>query len=371
MRRIGVLEFEEPKIEATRKILHVDMDAFYASIEQRDNPALRGQPVVIARNPKESSGKGVVATASYEARKFGIHSAMSASEAYRLCPHAHFIRGRHDYYRQVGEEVRQIFAQYTSLIEPLSIDEAFLDVTENYQQLPYAMDVAQQIQRKIDHDLHLTCSVGVSYNKFLAKLGSDYHKPQGMTVITPKRALAFLGQLPIEKFYGVGKRSAEKMHQLKIYTGEDLRKLSQEECLTYFGKAGLSLYERVRGVDNRQVKTNRQRKSNGRERTFYPFLYYDKEVEEMLRWLSQQVSDSLMTKGLKGQTLTLKIRYENFETLTRQKSLDDSVNSYEDIYYHAQDLWEQWGQAERGVRLLGITVSDLVSVEYENIRLPL
>ncbi len=371
MRRIGVLEFREPKIDPSRKILHVDMDAFYASIEQRDHPHLRGKPVIIAQHPKENSGKGVVATASYEARKFGVHSAMSASEAYRLCPQAYFVKGNKDYYRKVGEEVRDVFREYTDIIEPLSIDEAFLDVTNNHYQLLYAMDVAERIQKDIYHKLGLTCSIGVSYNKFIAKLASDFHKPHGMTIITPKRALAFLEELPIEKFYGIGKRTSEKMHELNIYKGKDLKQLSQEDCINYFGKAGIVLYERVRGVDDRPVKARTSRKSNGTETTLYPFLYHDDQVNEVLRHLAQKVANSLQDKNIQGQTVTLKFRYGNFETTTRQRALKDPINSYDDIYFHAQDLWEQYGDVSQGVRLLGITLSDLLTVDFENIRLPL
>lgn len=371
MRTIGMLEFDDPVSIGSRKILHVDMDAFFASIEQRDHPEYRGKPVVIARHPKENSGKGVVSTASYEARKFGVHSAMSAQEAYERCPQGIFVANRHSYYREVSEQVREIFLRYTDIIEPLSIDEAFLDVTHNKQNIPYAMDIAKEIQATIYKELQLTCSIGVSYNKFIAKLASDYHKPFGMTVITPKRAPLFLEKLPIEDFYGIGKRSVEKLHDLDIYTGADLKALTQDECLRYFGKSGLAIYERVRGVDNRPVKKSRKRKSIGKETTLYPFLYHDDEVENVLRELARKVSETLIKRSLHGKVVTLKLRYGDFTTMTRQISLVDPLNDAESLYFYASDLYREYGDSQQGVRLLGITVSELTDVTFENIRLPL
>lgn len=371
MRQIGMLQFKEPEIDASRKILHVDMDAFYAAVEQRDHPELRGKPVIIARHPRENSGKGVVSTASYEARQFGIHSAMSAAEAYERCPQGIFISGNHHHYREVSNQIQKIFYRYTDLIEPLSIDEAFLDVTVNKCDMPYAMDIAREIQQAISNELHLTCSIGVSYNKFIAKLASDYQKPCGMTIITPKRALDFLAELPIEDFYGVGKRASEKMHELGVFKGVDLLRLSQEDCLRYFGKMGLALYERVRGVDDRPVRINRERKSIGKETTRYPFLQTDEEVESVLRHLAQSVSVALAKKGRHGKVITLKLRYGDFRTMTRQKSLLDPIHTYENIYFHALELWQEYGEAAQGVRLLGVTISDLTERQFENVRLPL
>ncbi|MDO4670493.1 MAG: DNA polymerase IV [Aerococcus sp.] len=371
MRQIGILEFDEPYTKEERKILHVDMDAFYASIEQRDHPELRNKPVIIARHPKETSGKGVVATASYEARRYGVHSAMSAQEAYELCPQGIFVRGRHDYYRQVSNEVRAIFKRYTDKIEPLSIDEAFLDVTANKKGIPSALYVAQDIQRTIAQELHLTCSIGVSYNKFIAKLASDYHKPHGITVIPPDQALAFIDRLPVEDIYGIGKRSSEKLHQLGITTGRELRTLSQEDCLKYFGKTGIAIYERVRGVDNRPVKTTRVRKSVGNETTLYPYVYDEAQISETLRQLSRQVAEHVTKRHLHGQVVTLKFRYSNFQTSTRQLSLKQAIQSYEDIYFYAQRLWDNYGDAMQGVRLLGVTLSHFEQGQYSPIPLPL
>lgn len=371
VRRIGILEFNEPTTAENRKILHVDMDAFYASIEQRDNPKLRGKPVIIARHPRENSGRGVVSTASYEARKFGVHSAMSAEEAYRLCPQGIFVHGRHDYYRQVSEQVREIFRRFTDKIEPLSIDEAFLDVTENKYGLRSALEVARRIQAMIAVELHLTCSIGVSYNKFIAKLASDHHKPHGITVVTPEHAVQFIDQLPVEDIYGIGKRSSERLAQDGITTGKDLRSLTQEDCLRYFGKGGLAIYERVRGVDNRPVKTGRKRQSIGNETTLYPYLYSEDDVSETLRRLSRSVADHVAQKKVFGEIVILKYRYVDFTTATRQVSLTAPISTYEDIYPEAQSLWDNYGDVTRGVRLLGVTLGRLNQSEYENIKLPI
>ncbi|MGX7348494.1 DNA polymerase IV [Aerococcus vaginalis] len=371
VRRIGILEFNEPTTAENRKILHVDMDAFYASIEQRDNPKLRGKPVIIARHPRENSGRGVVSTASYEARKFGVHSAMSAEEAYRLCPQGIFVHGRHDYYRQVSKQVREIFRRFTDKIEPLSIDEAFLDVTENKYGLRSALEVARRIQAMIAVELHLTCSIGVSYNKFIAKLASDHHKPHGITVVTPEHAVQFIDQLPVKDIYGIGKRSSERLAQDGITTGKDLRALTQEDCLRYFGKGGLAIYERVRGVDNRPVKTGRKRQSIGNETTLYPYLYSEDDVSETLRRLSRSVADHVAQKKVFGEVVILKYRYVDFTTATRQVSLTAPISTYEDIYPEAQSLWDNYGDVTRGIRLLGVTLGRLNQSEYENIKLPI
>lgn len=371
VRRIGILEFNEPVTTTSRKILHVDMDAFYASIEQRDNPKLRGKPVIIARHPKENSGHGVVSTASYEARRYGVHSAMSAEEAFRLCPKGIFVHGRHDYYRQVSEQVRDIFRRFTDKIEPLSIDEAFLDVTENHYHLNSALEVARRIQAMIVDELHLTCSIGVSYNKFIAKLASDHHKPHGITVVTPENAVRFIDNLAVEDIYGIGKRSSERLMKDGIKTGSDLRKLSQEECLKYFGRAGLAIYERVRGVDNRPVKTTRKRQSIGNEMTLYPYLYSEEDVSDTLRRLSRSVAQHVTEKKVFGEVVVLKYRYVDFTTATRQVSLPAPISRYEDIYPEAQSLWDNYGDVTRGVRLLGVTLGRLDDLEYENITLPI
>ena len=253
-------EMQKTKI---RKIIHIDMDAFYASVEQRDYPELRGKPIAVGH----AEERGVVATASYEARRYGVHSAMSSQKAKRLCPQLIFIPGRMEVYKSVSEQIRDIFRDYTDIIEPLSLDEAFLDVTENKFDIPYAIEIAKEIKRRIREELHLVASAGVSYNKFLAKIASDYRKPDGLFVIHPNRAQHFIDRLPVESFWGVGPVTAQKMYQLGIYNGEQLKACSLNMLTRQFGKTGAIYYDFARGIDNRPVETTRIRKSIGCERT--------------------------------------------------------------------------------------------------------
>ncbi|MEK6190122.1 MAG: DNA polymerase IV [Carnobacterium alterfunditum] len=368
---IGVVRFDEPKRDTTRKIIHIDMDAFFASVEERENPDLKGKPVIIARHPKETGGKGVVATANYEARKFGVHSAMSAQKAFELCPHGNFISGHYELYREVSAEVRAIFERYTDIIEPLSLDEAYLDVTENKKKISSATCIAKLIQRDIWQEVHLTSSAGVSYNKFIAKLASDYHKPAGITVIPPDKALAFLRELPIEKFYGVGKKTVEKMHEAAIYTGEDLYQKNEMELIQGFKRMGYSLYRKVRGIDNSPVQVSRERKSVGRELTYGKNLTTVQEILSELRFIANKVQLSLQKNQKHGKTVVLKVRYSNFETVTKRITLPNYVKDGEEIFFHAQNLWDEIGIMDRGIRLLGITVTNLDPLSYENIVLPL
>lgn len=347
------------------------MDAFYASVEERDNPSLKGKAVIIARDPRQTGGRGVVTTANYEARKFGVHSAMSAQLAYEQCPHAVFIPPRMDYYRTVSAQIRGIFQRYTDIIEPLSLDEAYLDVTNNKVNQPSATLIARQIQREVWQELHLTCSAGVSYNKFLAKVASDVKKPSGITVIEPEKAQAFLFDLPIEKFYGVGKRTAEKLKEMAISTGADLYQLSAKVLIDDFGKMGYVLYRKVRGIDNSPVTPNRERKSIGKENTYRNFLVRDDQVEEELKHLAESVANSLRKHKKHGQVVVLKIRYGDFTTLTRQKKLAEFINSSEDLYWEAMELWQEHGDIDKEIRLLGITVSQLAPQYYQNVQLPL
>ncbi len=367
----GLLTFKEPENDLSRKIIHIDMDAFYASVEERDNPQLKGKPLVIAHHPKDTGGRGVVTTANYEARKFGIHSAMSAQVAYRLCPEAIFIPPRMDYYKEVSQQIREIYQRYTDVIEPLSLDEAYLDITENKKGIPSATIIAQQIQREVWREVHLTCSAGVSYNKFLAKIASDFKKPAGITVITPEEAFTFLMTLPIGDFYGVGEKTAEKLEQLNIETGKDLYELESKFLIDEFGKMGYELYRKVRGIDNNPVKNNRERKSIGKEYTYRNVLVNEEQVEEKLRILAGGVADSLARHKLHGRVVVLKIRYANFETLTRQKSFVTFTKGKNDIFQKAMDLWDEHGDIEKEIRLLGITVTQLAPQYYTNIQLPL
>ena len=369
--QIGILTFKEPENDKSRKIIHVDMDAFYASIEERDHPEHRGKPIVIANHPRETGRKGVVTTANYIARKFGIHSAMSAQKAFELCPEAIFISPRMNHYKMISLQIRGIFARYTDLIEPLSLDEAYLDVTQNKQNLSSATVIARRIQREVWQETGLTCSAGVSYNKFIAKIASDYQKPAGLTVITPDEAACFLWELPIEKFYGVGKKTVEKMKLLGIHAGEDLYLFDQSELISQFGKHGYVLYQRVRGIDNRAVEPERERKSIGKEHTFIQFLSDEDQVRVELKQIAQAVHVALHNSKLHGRTMVLKIRYADFDTLTRRKTRVDHFSQAEDIFQHAWELWLDHGTIERHVRLLGITITQLDPIHYENIQLPL
>ncbi|WEG73229.1 DNA polymerase IV [Vagococcus intermedius] len=357
--------------DTTRKIIHLDMDAFYASVEERDRPELRGQPLVIARHPKETGGKGVVTTANYEARKYGIHSAMSAQKAYELCPSANFIQGDLTYYKEISAQIHDIFHRYTDMVEPLAFDEAYLDVTTNKYEIKSAIKVARLIQLDIWQELHLTCSAGVSYNKFIAKLASDYEKPRGLTVILPDQAEIFLKSLPIEKFHGVGKKTVPRMHELAIFTGEDLFKWSEMALIQEFGKMGYELFRKVRGIHDAPVNPNRERKSIGRENTYTKPLISENQVTLQLRELSSKVAETLKKTQKHGQTVVLKVRYDDYETVTRRRTLTEYLASAEAIYFQALLIWEEFFEMERGIRLLGVTVTNLAPQTYEPISLDL
>lgn len=359
------------KKDTSRKIIHLDMDAFFASVEERDNPDLVGKPLVIARHPRDTGGKGVVTTANYEARKFGIHSAMSAQKAYELCPTANFVQGNMGHYQEVSAHMHEIFHRYTDLIEPVSLDEAYLDVTKNKSDSKSAIKIARMIQRDIWQELQLTCSAGVSYNKFIAKLASDFEKPKGLTVILPEQAEDFLRKLPIEKFHGVGKKTVPRMHELGIFTGEDLYQKSEMSLIQEFGKMGYSLYRKVRGVHDSPVEPNRERKSIGRENTFGKPLITEEQVIAQLRELSESVARSLKKNQKHGKTVVLKIRNTDYETVTRRRTLPEYVNISTDIFFHASMIWEELGDLTTGIRLLGITVTNLNPLAYENMVLPL
>lgn len=367
----GMLEFKDPERNTSRKIIHVDMDAFFASVEIRENPALRGKPVIIGRHPKDTGGKGVVATASYEARQYGVHSAMSSMEAYERCPEGIFIAGRYELYREVSNQIREVFLKYTDIIEPLSLDEAYLDVTENKVEMKSATLLARKIQREIWLTTKLTCSAGISYNKFLAKIASDFRKPAGLTTITPGEAECFLKSLPIEKFYGVGRKTVEKMHEMGIYCGADLLEKSETELIDTFGKTGYSLYYKVRGIDLSPVKPNRDRKSIGKENTFDQILVTEEEIASQLRTLAEKTAASLEKRKKHGKTVVLKVRYANFETITRRKTLLKYIHQPVELFNEAINLWEEIGIYDRGIRLLGITLTNLEPLDYIPIELPL
>ena len=343
--------------DLSRKIIHIDMDAFFAAVEIRDNPKLKGKPVIIGSDPRQTGGRGVVSTCSYEARAFGIHSAMSSKEAYERCPQAVFISGNYEKYKAVGFQIRAIFKRYTDLIEPMSIDEAYLDVTENKLGIKSAVKIARLIQQDIWQELHLTASAGVSYNKFLAKMASDYQKPHGLTVILPDQAQDFLKQMDIAKFHGVGKKTVEKLHEMGIYTGADLLDVSEVTLIDRFGRLGYDLYRKARGIHNSPVKSNRIRKSIGKEKTYSKILQDEEDIKKELTLLSEKVAHNLSKQDKAGKIIILKIRYADFSTLTRRKSLPQATQDASQISQTALQLYEELAEKEKGVRLLGITVT--------------
>jgi DNA polymerase IV len=344
----------EPSLRQ-RKIIHVDMDAFYASVEQRDNPDLRGKPVAVGG----SRERGVVAAASYEARKFGVRSAMPSVTAKRQCPDLIFVKPRFEVYKAVSQQIREIFAEHTPIIEPLSLDEAYLDVTENLQNLPLARDVALAIRAKIKEVTGLNASAGISYNKFLAKLASDHRKPNGQYVITPETGPAFVEALSVGKFHGIGPATSARMNALGLYTGLDMRNQTLEFMQANFGKAGAYYYWISRGVDNREVRANRIRKSVGAENTFSSDLTkFDAMVAE-LQPLIDKVWRHCGDKGSRGRTVTLKVKFNDFEIITRSRSVPVAVSNRTDLERLAIDLLEKEMPVPKPVRLLGVSLSSL------------
>lgn len=331
------------------------MDAFYASVEQRDNSELKGKPVAVGG----SKQRGVVAAASYEARKYGVKSAMPSAIAYRKCPDIVFVRPRFEVYKKVSREIHDVFKEYTDLIEPLSLDEAYLDITENKAGLKFAMEVATEIKEKIKTNTDLTASAGISFNKFLAKIASDYDKPNGFYVITPKMAQSFIDKLPIEKFFGVGKVTAKKMHQKGIFTGLDLKNRTEIQLYNWFGKAGKYYYDIARGVDNREVNPNRIRKSLGAEKTYDTNIVnmssFGKNVEDIAEILITRLERAEEA----GKTLTLKVKYADFNQITRSKTLTENFSQLQ-IKQVAIELMESIPNVGAGIRLIGLQMSNFV-----------
>jgi DNA polymerase-4 len=337
-----------------RKIIHIDMDAFYASVEQRDNPEFRGKPLAVGY----AGERGVVAAASYEARKFGIRSAMPSKTALKRCPWLIFTPGRFDVYREVSEQIRGIFHEYTDLVEPLSLDEAYLDVTENKIGMPSATIIARQIKQKIRETTHLTASAGVSVNKFLAKVASDYRKPDGLFVITDKEAESFVEGLRIEQFWGVGPVAAEKMHRLGIHTGADLKRHPEEFLVRHFGKFGHELYLFARGVDHRPVEPNYIRKSIGAEETYLHDLDDAVVLTEKLREVADEVWRRVSKHEFFGRTVTLKVKYADFTQITRSKTPGGFVAEFGLFWQTAQELLAAVDYSEKKIRLMGLSVSN-------------
>lgn len=337
-----------------RKIIHIDMDAFYASVEQRDNPELRGKPLAVGH----SEERGVVAAASYEARRFGVRSAMSSQKAKRLCPQLIFVPGRMEVYKSVSRQIHEIFHKFTDIIEPLSLDEAFLDVTENKPGILLAVDIAKEIKREIRRELDLVASAGVSYNKFLAKIASDYRKPDGLCTIHPDQALEFISGLPIEDFWGVGPVTAKKMHTLGIHNGEQLRACSLAMLKREFGKVGSLYYDFARGIDLRPVEAERIRKSIGCEHTLEKDINRRSSVIIELYHTAVELVERLEQKGFRGNTLTLKIKFHDFTQITRSITQSRELTALDVILPLAKELLKEVDYEHHPIRLIGLSVSN-------------
>jgi DNA polymerase-4 len=348
----------------SRKIIHIDMDAFYASVEQRDNPELREKPVAVGG----SLERGVVAAASYEARKFGVHSAMPSVIAKRKCPDLIFVKPRFDAYKAISLQIREIFVEYTPLIEPLSLDEAYLDVTENLKGMVSATRIAEEIRARIRAEIELTASAGVSYNKFLAKLASDHRKPDGLFVITPEMGSEFVEALPVRKFHGVGPATAKKMERLGIATGLDLRAKTLAFLQQHFGKAGSYYYWAARGVDERPVRADRIRKSVGAENTFPADLFTYEAARDALREIVDKVWGYCERAGIRGRTVTLKVKFANFRQITRSRTGQMQIVTRSELEQLASALLEPLFPVAKGVRLLGVSLSSLVAEDAERER---
>jgi DNA polymerase-4 len=338
-----------------RKIIHIDMDAFYASVEQRDNPELRGKPVAVGG----SRERGVVAAASYEARKFGVHSAMPSITAKRKCPDLIFVTPRFDAYKAISLQIREMFAEYTPIIEPLSLDEAYLDVTENLRGIASATQIAEEIRAKVRAETELTASAGVSYNKFLAKLASDHRKPDGLFVITPAMGPAFVENLPVRKFHGVGPATAKKMKRFGIEIGLDLRAQTLAFLQQHFGKAGSYYYGVARGVDERPVRADRIRKSIGAENTFSADLFTYEAARDALGEIVDKVWGYCEGSGLRGRTVTLKVKFTNFRMITRSRTGQVQIGTRSELEQLGNALLEPLFPVAKGVRLLGVSLSSL------------
>lgn len=343
-------------ISPIRKILHIDMDAFYASVEQRDFPQYRGKPLVVGGRPEQ---RGAVAAASYEARQYGIHSAMPARVAQQRCPELIFARPRFDVYKEVSGQLRDIFHRYSDLVEPLSLDEAYLDVTTNALGEPSALAIARGIKADILATTRLTASAGVSVNKFLAKMASGQNKPDGLTLILPDQAAAFVAALPIEKFHGIGQVTARKMHALGIATGADLRQWAEADLVQHFGKVGRFYYRVARGEDDRPVNPNRIRKSIGAERSFSPDLTTQADMLIALGRVANEVISRLQEQRRRGHTLTLKVKYANYRQITRSRTFAAAIGPESPILAWAEEMLLAHCDRDRPVRLLGLTLSNL------------
>ncbi|MDR1672365.1 MAG: DNA polymerase IV [Bacteroidales bacterium] len=344
-----------------RKIIHVDMDAFYASIEQRDFPELKGKPVAVGK----AVSRGVVAAASYEARRFGVHSAMPSLAAQRKCPQLIFHPPRFGVYKTVSQQIHEIFHEYTDLVEPLSLDEAYLDVTANKRGMSSATHIALEIKQRIREITQLTASAGVSYNKFLAKIASDVNKPDGIFVIEPYQAVAFLQTLDIGKFYGIGQVTADRLRKTGIRTGADMSAMNMKEMLKLFGKRGLFFYDIVRGIDRRTVEPERIRKSVSAESTFETDLTTRFAVITELYRLEIRLFADMQKLNLNARTVTLKMRFDDFHTITRSRTVDTPITVYTDLQKLSRSILNEIPFEGKKIRLLGIGVSHLLNVRAD------
>lgn len=338
-----------------RKIIHIDMDAYYASIEQRDYPGYRGKPLAVGH----AENRGVVSAASYEARKYGVRSAMPSQTALKKCPHLIFVPPRFEVYKEVSQQIQDIFTDYTDLVEPLSLDEAFLDVTNNHKQISSAIFIAKEIKKRVMATTGLTASAGVSYNKFLAKIASDYNKPNGLFVILPEEAELFVENLDIERFFGVGKVTAAKMHQLGVFRGKELKSISEERLVKLFGKVGHIYYDNARAIDTREVIANRLRKSVGAENTFEVDLDISTKLTIELYHIARRVWERVEAKSFYGRTITLKVKYADFEIVTRSRTYPSPLHDFHLFLNSAKELVQQLDVSDKKIRLLGLSVSNM------------
>lgn len=337
------------------------MDAFYVSVEQLDNPYLKGKPVVVGGN----SRRGVIAAAGYEARKFGIRSAMPSAKAYRICPALIFVRPRFERYKEISAKIHEIFRRYTDEIEPLALDEAFLDVTYNKMDLPSATIIANQIRASVLDEIGITCSAGISYSKFFAKIATEVNKPDGFYTITPDHGPEYVKTLPIEKFFGVGQVTAKKMNSLGVFKGNDLLKYTKPELSKLFGKSGPFFYNIARGIDNRSVKSDRIRKSIGAERTFSNNIYDKETFNECLEEITEILWSRILKARKYGRTLTLKIKYEDFTNITRSQSVNKEFRQVSSIKKTLNEIIEREKLLTKGIRLIGLQVSGFPAVKSE------
>ncbi|WP_365893220.1 DNA polymerase IV [Companilactobacillus sp.] len=360
-------------VEENRKIIHVDMDAFFASCEEREHPQYKKKCLIVAPDPRKNNHHGVVTTANYNARKYGAHSAMPAQQAIELIPKEKLVivPPNFELYKKTSNYIHNIFGEVTDTYQSVALDEAYLDVTENKLDEPNVIKVANYIQQRIVKETRLTCSVGISYNKFLAKMASDYRKPFGRTIILGAYAEDFLKPIPIEKFNGIGKTTQQKLHDMNIFTGEDLQNLDQDTFIDTFGKMGYVMYRRVHGIDDSPVESKRVRKSVGRERTYNRNIVYSADVHQELQKLAKMVSSDLRKQRQHGKTVVLKLRDSDFETVTKRMTFQDYVQSEEQLYQIASEIYDKLGIKNKKIRLLGITVTNLDPLSYEEVRLNL